>query len=56
MGKKFSDKELTCKDCGEEFTFTSGEQEFFASRELAAPKRCKRCRKIKSDENRNRNF
>ena len=25
----FTDKNLTCKDCGKEFTFTAGEQEFY---------------------------
>lgn len=47
MSKNFHDKELTCKDCGRSFTFTSGEQEFYASRELIAPKRCKPCRRAK---------
>jgi len=37
----FSDKTLTCKDCGQEFTWTAGEQEFYASRGLQnAPSRC----------------
>ena len=36
-----SDKTLTCVDCGYEFTFTVGEQEFFASRGYTnEPKRC----------------
>jgi len=26
------DSTLTCRDCGQTFTFTSGEQEFYASR------------------------
>lgn len=44
------DKQLVCKDCGEEFTFTAGEQEFFAARGLEAPRRCKRCRRIKKEQ------
>jgi CxxC-x17-CxxC domain-containing protein len=39
-----ADQELTCRDCGATFTFTEGEQEFYASKELSAPQRCKNCR------------
>ncbi|MFA6259518.1 MAG: zinc-ribbon domain containing protein [Candidatus Peribacteraceae bacterium] len=38
------DKELTCRDCGATFTFTEGEQEFYASKDLSDPQRCKDCR------------
>jgi hypothetical protein len=41
----FEDKTLICKDCGAEFTFTSGEQEFFAEKGFTnEPQRCKACR------------
>ena len=41
----YSDRILTCRDCGQEFTFTSGEQEFYASRSLTNdPSRCPSCR------------
>ena len=41
----FTDKTLTCKDCGQEFIWTSGEQEFYASRGLMnEPGRCPSCR------------
>ena len=41
----FTDKTLTCKDCGQEFIWTSGEQEFYASRGLTnEPGRCPACR------------
>ena len=33
----FQDKTLTCKDCSQEFIWTSGEQEFYASRGLQNP-------------------
>jgi CxxC-x17-CxxC domain-containing protein len=40
-----ADKTLVCVDCGAEFTFTAGEQEFFASRGFSnEPKRCQPCR------------
>ena len=28
----FQDKVIVCKDCGQEFTFTAGEQEFYAEK------------------------
>ena len=40
-----SDKTLTCVECGSDFTFTVGEQEFFASRGFTnEPSRCPQCR------------
>lgn len=41
----YSDKTLTCRDCGQNFAFTAGEQEFFASRAFTnEPSRCPECR------------
>ena len=41
----YADKTLTCRDCGQPFTFTVGEQEFFASRGFTnEPSRCPSCR------------
>lgn len=41
----FADKTLRCVDCGTEFVFTSGEQEFYASKGFAnEPQRCRTCR------------
>ena len=41
----FADKTLTCRDCGQSFSFTVGEQEFFASRGFTnEPSRCPECR------------
>jgi len=41
----FADKTLTCRDCGAEFIFTAGEQEFYQSRGLLnEPGRCPTCR------------
>src|SRR6266496_2269574 len=39
-----ADTTLTCRDCGQAFTFTSGEQEFYASRGYSEPGRCPDCR------------
>ncbi|MEG1551191.1 MAG: zinc-ribbon domain-containing protein, partial [Oscillospiraceae bacterium] len=41
----YEDKTLICKDCGNEFTFTAGEQEFYAEKGFVnEPQRCKTCR------------
>lgn len=44
----FEDKTLICAQCGKEFTFTAGEQEFYQEKGLQSePKRCKDCRQAK---------
>ena len=40
----YADKILTCADCGQEFTFTSSEQEFYSQRGFSEPRRCSSCR------------
>lgn len=41
----YEDKTLVCKDCGQEFVFTAGEQEFYAEKGFQnEPQRCKECR------------
>ncbi len=41
----YNDKNLTCRDCNQSFVFTTGEQEFFASRAFTnEPSRCPECR------------
>src|SRR3954451_21438098 len=39
-----SDKTLTCRDCGQAFTFTAGEQAFYQERGISEPQRCPACR------------
>ena len=41
------DKSLYCIECGEQFTFTAGEQKYYKRHELDQPKRCKCCREIR---------
>ena len=42
---KYEDQTRTCSDCGDEFVWTVGEQEFFHEKGFAdPPKRCKTCR------------
>jgi len=42
-----ADQTITCRDCGNDFVFTEGEQEYYASKDLSAPQRCKDCRAAK---------
>lgn len=45
LPKLASDIILRCRDCGRDFEFTTGEQEFYASRGLTnQPSRCPECR------------
>ncbi|OGO41786.1 MAG: zinc-binding protein [Chloroflexi bacterium RBG_16_58_8] len=47
----FQDKQLTCADCGNTFTFTAAEQEFFQSKGYTnEPKRCQPCRQTRKAE------
>ena len=42
------DKTVKCRDCGQDFTFTVGEQEFYRQKGFEhAPTRCKNCRESK---------
>ena len=46
-----SDKTLTCVECAQDFTFTVGEQEFFASKGYTnEPKRCPQCRSTRKSQ------
>lgn len=47
----YQDKKLTCEACGCEFVFSTGEQEFYAERQLTnTPKRCPECRKARKQQ------
>ena len=47
------DKNIICKDCGKEFVFTTGEQEFFKEKGFTNdPVRCPDCRKIRKNQKR----
>ena len=49
----YEDKTLVCKDCGKEFVWTAGEQEFYASRGFEnQPQRCKACRDARKNATR----
>lgn len=41
----YQDKTLVCKECGQEFIFSAGEQAFYEERGFEhEPQRCKACR------------
>jgi CxxC-x17-CxxC domain-containing protein len=45
----YTDRILTCIDCGAEFVFTAGEQVFFHDKQFVNdPKRCKQCKAKRS--------
>lgn len=44
------DQQLICEDCGESFIFSDGEQDFYASKHLRSPRRCKGCRGNRKDD------
>jgi CxxC-x17-CxxC domain-containing protein len=47
----FTDKQITCSDCGNAFTFSGEEQELFAQRGYTnEPKRCAPCRQARKSE------
>ena len=51
--KEFVDETLVCKDCGNEFVFTAGEQQFYAEKGFQnKPKACKACRDAKKNAGR----
>jgi hypothetical protein len=47
---EFQDRILTCVDCGDEFTWSAGEQAFFQEKGLTSePKRCQDCRRARKN-------
>jgi len=47
----FEDKVLVCRDCGNEFIFSAGEQEFYSTRGFQnEPTRCKDCRDLRKSQ------
>ena len=52
-----ADKMITCKDCGEEFIFSEGEQEFYAEKGFQNdPVRCPECRKARKAQRNSRDY
>lgn len=46
----FEDITLKCKECGQDFVFTAGEQEFYAEKGFQnQPQRCRDCRQARKN-------
>ena len=46
-----ADKTCNCKDCGSDFVFTEGEQEFYKEKGFDnEPQRCPDCRKARKQQ------
>ena len=41
------DQHITCCECAQVFVFNEAEQEFYASKDMKPPKRCKPCRRAR---------
>jgi CxxC-x17-CxxC domain-containing protein len=47
---EFEDQSILCIDCGKDFVWTIGEQNFYRDKELQnPPKRCKTCKQAKNE-------
>lgn len=45
-----ADQHLVCKDCGADFVFTEGEQEFYREKGFEhGPQRCVACRRARKN-------
>lgn len=50
---QYADKTLTCRECGAPFTFTAGEQDFYAQKGFTnEPGRCPECRQARRSQQR----
>ena len=46
----YEDRTLVCRDCGKEFIFSAGEQEFYAKNDFKNdPVRCPECRRARKN-------
>ena len=51
----YENKTLVCKDCGNEFVFSAGEQEFYEEKGFQnEPQRCAACRRERKNNSRSR--
>jgi CxxC-x17-CxxC domain-containing protein len=44
---QYTDRTLACQECGQSFTFSADDQEFFAGKGYTEPKRCPSCRQAR---------
>jgi CxxC-x17-CxxC domain-containing protein len=43
----FTDKNIECADCGQEFVHSAQDQQFYAERQFSEPRRCPTCRAVR---------
>lgn len=48
-----SDITLKCKECGNDFVFTEGEQKFYEEKNFSNPIRCPECRRTRKQQKHN---
>lgn len=46
----YEDKTLSCLECGTNFEFSAGEQEFYATKGFSDPRRCPACRRLRRNQ------
>ena len=44
------DRTIQCRDCGQDFVFTAGEQAFYQERGFSEPQRCSACRSARKSQ------
>lgn len=50
------DIRIRCKDCGDSFLFTAAEQKYYEEKGLVPPKRCKKCREARKNNQQHLKF
>ena len=54
MAEEMQDITLKCVDCGKDFVWTVGEQQYYKAHDLQnQPKRCAECRRARKQRQRN---
>ena len=48
--QNFTDLEIECADCGQSFTFSAEDQEYFSQKGYSTPKRCSSCRTARKNQ------
>jgi len=49
-----ADQWIACRNCGEQFLWSAGEQAYYAARKITAPRCCRNCRAVRKAENETR--
>lgn len=52
QASSYQDQSLVCRDCGNQFVWTAGEQEFYQQKGFSTPYRCPDCRAKRKEDRR----